>query len=103
MGWMVRGSNPGGGKIFRTLSYRPWGSPSLLYNGHRVFPESKERPRRDADPSPPSSAVGYERVELYVSLPMGRTAFTQPQCLYKGVLYLYFYVADRKARPNGSR
>ena len=29
-----------------------WGPPSLLYNGYRVFPEGKERPGRDADPSP---------------------------------------------------
>jgi len=33
------------------------GPPSLLYNGYRVFPRVKERSRRDADPSPPSSAV----------------------------------------------
>jgi len=26
----------------------------------------KERPERDADPSPASSAVGHERVELYL-------------------------------------
>ena len=31
------------------------------------FPGGKERPGRDADPSPPSSAVGHERVELYLS------------------------------------
>ena len=24
--------------------------------------------------------------------PMGRTAFTEPQCLYKGALYLYLYL-----------
>ena len=30
--------------------------PSLLYNKYRVFPGGKVRPRRDADPSPPSSA-----------------------------------------------
>ena len=41
-----------GGKIFRTYPDRPWGPPSLLYNGYRVFPEGKERPGRDADPSP---------------------------------------------------
>ena len=29
---------PGGGKIFRTCPHRPWGPPSLLYNGYRVFP-----------------------------------------------------------------
>jgi hypothetical protein len=45
------------GEIFRTCPYRPWGPPSLLYNGYRVFHEGKERPGRDADPSPPSSAV----------------------------------------------
>ena len=53
----VRGSNPGGGQIFRTCPDRPWGPPSLLYNGYRVFPGGKERQGRDADPSPPSSAV----------------------------------------------
>jgi len=56
-GWTVRGSNPGGGEIFRTCSDMPWGPPSLLHNGFRVFPGGKERPGRDADPSPPSSAM----------------------------------------------
>jgi len=46
-----------GGEIFPTYPDRPWGPPSLLYNGYRVFPGGKERPGRDADPSPPSSAV----------------------------------------------
>ena len=78
-GWTVRESNPGGGEIFLTCPDRPWGPPSLLYNGHRVFPEGKERPGRDADPSPTSSAVGHERVELYLYSPMGRTACTEPQ------------------------
>ena len=45
------------GEIFRTCRDRPWGPPSLLYNGYRVFPRGKERPGRDTDPSPPSSAV----------------------------------------------
>ena len=53
-GWKVGGSNPGGGEIFRTCPDRPWGPPSLLYNGYRVFPGGKERPRGggDADTSP---------------------------------------------------
>jgi hypothetical protein len=60
--------------MFRTCPDRPWGPPSLLYNGYRVFPEGKERPRRDADPSPPSSAV-VKKVKSYTSTPsMGRTA-----------------------------
>ena len=31
------GSNPGGDEIFRTCPDRPWGPPSLLYSGYRVF------------------------------------------------------------------
>jgi hypothetical protein len=44
-------------EIFRTCPDRPWGPLSLFYNGYWVFPGGKERPGRDADPSPPSSAV----------------------------------------------
>ena len=44
----------GGG---RTCPDRPWVPPSLLYNGYRVFPGVKSGKGRDADPSPPSSAV----------------------------------------------
>jgi hypothetical protein len=49
--------NPGGGEISRTCPDRPWSPPSFLYNGYRVFPGTKERPGRDPNPSPPSSAV----------------------------------------------
>jgi len=45
----------------------------------------KERPGRDADPSPPSNAVGHERVELYLYSPY------EPYGLYKGALYLFFH------------
>jgi hypothetical protein len=45
-----------GGDIFRNCPDRPWGPPSLLYNGYRVFPGGRMRPGRDADSSPPSSA-----------------------------------------------
>jgi hypothetical protein len=76
-GLTVRGSNPGGGEIFRTCPDRPWGPPSLLYNEYRVFPGGKERPGRDADLSPHSSAVGHERVELYLYSPYG------PYSLYR--------------------
>ena len=79
------------GEIFRTCSDRPWGPPSLLYNGYRLFPEDEERPGRDADPSPPSSAVVMKGQNYTSTTPMGRTACTEPQCLYKGrmgALYL---------------
>jgi hypothetical protein len=70
-------SNSGAGKIFRTCTDWSWGPPKPLYNGYRVFPGSKERPERDAEPSPPSSAVGHERVELYLYYPYG------PYSLYR--------------------
>jgi hypothetical protein len=52
------------GEIFRTCPDRPWGPPSLLYNGYRVFPGGKVRPGRDAEPSPPSSAEFKNRVAI---------------------------------------
>ena len=52
------GSKPGGDEIFHTCPDRP--SPSLLYNGYRVFPGGKLRPGRAADHSPPSSAAVME-------------------------------------------
>ena len=47
------------------------------------------RPGRDADPSPPSSAVVVKRWSYTSTPPMDRTACTEPQCLYKGALYLF--------------
>jgi hypothetical protein len=82
-----------GGEIFRTCPDRPWGPPSLLYNGYRVYPAGKERPERDADPSLPSSVVVIKEKSYNSTPPMGRTACTEPQCLYKGALYLYLYYA----------
>ena len=63
--WTVRGSNLGGGDIFRTCPDRPWGPSSLLYNGYRVFPGGKERPGCDADPSPPSSVEVKKEHSFY--------------------------------------
>jgi hypothetical protein len=51
LGLDSRRSNPGGGEVFRTRPERPWGPPSLLYNGDRfLFPEA-ERPGRGFDHS----------------------------------------------------
>jgi hypothetical protein len=48
------------GEIFRTCPERPWGPPSLLYNGYRVFPGGKVRLGHAADHSPPSNATVME-------------------------------------------
>jgi hypothetical protein len=37
--WSGRGSNPGGGKIFRTRPYRPCSLPNVLYSGYQAIPE----------------------------------------------------------------
>jgi hypothetical protein len=62
---LIRGSNPGGGEIFRTRPDRPWGPTNLLYNGYRVFPGGKAA---EAWRWPPtlSSAEVKERVQLYL-------------------------------------
>jgi hypothetical protein len=71
--------------------------------GTGVFPGGKERPGRDADPSPPSTAVSHERVKLYLYSPYG------PYGLYKGDLYLLYsknthfiinYVLKLKYQPG---
>jgi hypothetical protein len=60
--------NPGGGEILRTRPDRPWGPPSLLYDGYRVsFPVVK-RPERGVYHPLPSTAEVKERVELYIAL-----------------------------------
>ena len=74
------------GEIFRTCLVRPWGPPSLLYNEYRVFAGGKERPGRDADLLPPSSAVVMKEQSYTSAPPVGRTACTEPQCLFKGAL-----------------
>jgi len=48
------------GRDFPPRSDRPWGPPSLVYNGYQVFPGGKERPGRAADHCPPSSAEVFE-------------------------------------------
>ena len=62
-GLVVRGSNSNGGEIFRILPDRPWGPPSLLYNGYRVFPRDKAAGAWRWPPTP-SNAEVKERVEL---------------------------------------
>ena len=55
-GWTVRDRIPVGTR-FSARPDRPWGPPSLLYNGCQVFLGGKVRPGRAADHSPPSSAA----------------------------------------------
>jgi hypothetical protein len=67
------GSNPGGGKIFRTRPDRLWGQPSLLYNWCRVFFSGVKRLGRGVNHPPLSDAEVKERVELYLYTLSGRS------------------------------
>ena len=100
MGLKVWGLNPGGGEIFRTCPDRAWCPPSLLYNGYWDFPRGKEWPGRDTDPSPPSSAMVKKEYSYTSTPPMGCMACTEPQCLYKGVLFLYLYLSSAEVKDD---
>ena len=56
---------------FPYLSRPALGSPGLLHNGYPISPGGEERAGREADPSPPTSAIGHEKVELYLYSPYG--------------------------------
>jgi hypothetical protein len=47
-----------GARFSAPVQTAPAALPTLLYNGYWLFPGGKERPGRDSDPSPPSSANG---------------------------------------------
>jgi hypothetical protein len=99
--------NPVGSEIFRTCPDRPWDTPSPLYNVYRVFHGGKERPGRDADSSPPSSAVGHERVELYLYSPCGPYGLYRASVPVKGcslpLLFLYSYTKFHENSFRGIR
>jgi hypothetical protein len=61
-----------------------------MHNWYRVFPGGKERPVRDADPSPPSSAVDHERVELYLYFPYGLYGLYRSSVPVQGCILLFF-------------
>jgi hypothetical protein len=85
-GWTVRGSNPGGGEIFRTRPDWPWGPPSLLYNGYRAFPGGKAA-EACCWPPTPFQCRGQERIQLYLYPPPPLWAFWS----VTGYLYLTSY------------
>ena len=87
-GWTVRGSNPGGGKTLRPRPDRPWGPPSLIYNGYRVFPGGKATGTW-LWPSIASSAEVKEIIELYI---WGKTTWCSlAVCLLATAILLYMF------------
>ena len=80
--WKVRGSNPSGGEIFRTYPDRPWGLPSLLYNGYRVFPGGKGDRVVTLTTHPPLSSAEVMKEQSYTSThPLGPFGLLQGETL----------------------
>ena len=86
---MVRGSNTGGGEIFRTRPDRPWGPPSLLQNVHRIsFPGLKRL--GVAMTTNPHLAARLKKEYSYTSTPpLGLRG------LFEGELCRYLYFNER--------
>ena len=88
------------GTIFSTpVQTGPGAHTASCTMGNGSFPWVKNGRGVTLTPHPTSSAVGHERIELYLYSPMGRTACTEPQCLYKGALYLYLWSRKSRAIP----
>jgi hypothetical protein len=80
-----------GGHSFHACPGWPRDPPSLLYNEYQVFSGCKERPGRDAVPSPPYTAVGHERVELYLYSPYGPLGLYRASVPVQGCTLPFFY------------
>jgi hypothetical protein len=57
------------GRDFPRPSRQPWGPPSLLYNGYRVYFPWVKRPGRGVDHPSQSTAEVKQRVELHLYSP----------------------------------
>jgi hypothetical protein len=71
--WLLAGRSgdriPVKARFFTPVQTGPVAHPASCTMGTGPFPGGKERPGRDANPSPPSSAVSQERIELYLYSP----------------------------------
>jgi hypothetical protein len=73
------------GEIFRTYPDRPWGLPSLLYNGYRVFPGCKAAGARRWPITPTSAEVACSKLKFtfiftILSFDNGLTREISPIC-----------------------
>ena len=74
--------NPGGGEIFRTRPDRPWGPPSLPYNGYRVSFPGVISPGCGFNHRLSSRIEVKERVERYLYFPSGLSWHTVGRTLH---------------------
>ena len=68
----------------------PGAHPASCTMGTGSFPGVKSGRGVTVSPHPPSSAVVKKEQSYTSTPPTGRRACTEPQCLYKGAVYLFF-------------
>ena len=92
------------GTRFSARPDRPWGPPSLLYNGYRVFPGGKVRTGRAADHSPPSSAAVMEEYSYTSTHPLGHTGpVTGSLYLLHAVIKFFIFILCRNDAKSFER
>ena len=91
------------GEVFRTRPDRPWGPPSLLYNGCRVFIGGKTAGAWLWLPTP-SSPESKERVELYLYSLSGLSRILLGWNLpyFRGIHRVILFVTKRNEVAAGS-
>jgi hypothetical protein len=77
-----------GGEIFRTCPNRARGPPSLLYNGYWIFLGVKSGRGVTLTPQPLLVPLIMKEQSYTSTPPMGRTACTEPQCMYSRAIPL---------------
>ena len=96
---MVWGLNSGGGEIFHTCPDRPWGPPSLLYNGYWVFPGVKSGQSVTLTPHP-FQRHGQERVELYLYTSYGLYGLYRASVPVQGCTLPSYFLVDADSIPG---
>jgi hypothetical protein len=87
------GSNPGRGEIFPTRPDRPWGPPSLLYNGYRNFSGDKAAGAWCWPPTPSSTEVMKE-YSYTSTLPLGLRGLLQGELYLICLMYVRLAMKD---------
>jgi len=77
-----------GARFSAPVQTGPGAHPTSCTMDTGPFPGGKEQPGRAADPSPTPSAMVKKQQSYTSTPPMGRTACTEPRCLYKRAHYL---------------
>ena len=80
-----------GARFSALVQTSPGAHPTSCTMGTVSFQGGKERPGRDADPSPPSSAGGHECVELYLYSPYGPYGLYRTSVPVQGCTVPKFY------------